>query len=337
MSPAHRQIYSLTLRKVLAYMLELGIDEHALLAGTELNRAEIEDSYHLISAEQARTFYRNALACSQHNGLGLEIGWITGLSDTGPYGMVQVAARTVREALGESYRNQSFYYTLADWHIEEAGGLLLHTASTSEFDAELHRFIIERGLATIQAHAEELCGSDAKPVKVLLDYPRPAYHRRYQDIFACPVLFSQPTCELHHSADLLDREINTYDPQVKEVLASLRDNLQRKLSSGGDIISEVKLNMRREKDRFPSLEQVASRLAMSSRTLRRRLKDKNTSFQALLDAERQQVALDFLLTTDMNIQQIAEHCGFSDAQNFSQAFRRWQSMSPSDYRARNLN
>jgi AraC-like DNA-binding protein len=34
----------------------------------------------------------------------------------------------------------------------------------------------------------------------------------------------------------------------------------------------------------------------------------------------------------MTVQQIADQCGFTDAQNFSQAFRRWQGMSPSQFR-----
>jgi AraC-like DNA-binding protein len=34
----------------------------------------------------------------------------------------------------------------------------------------------------------------------------------------------------------------------------------------------------------------------------------------------------------MTVQQIADKCGFTDAQNFSQAFKRWQGMSPSEFR-----
>jgi AraC-like DNA-binding protein len=58
----------------------------------------------------------------------------------------------------------------------------------------------------------------------------------------------------------------------------------------------------------------------------------NTSYQELLDAERHRVAEDFLLNTTMSIQQIVEHSGITDAQNFSQAFKRWQGMPPIEFR-----
>ena len=251
----------------------------------------------------------------------------------GPHGMIQASARTAREALQEGLENNVFYYLLVDWKARLDGNVVIHRMSTTETDESLRRFLMERALAILQAHTEELCGTRAKPLRLLLDYSKPPNYRRYQEIFACPVLFSQAACELHHPVQLLDQEIKTYDPQVKEVLSSLRDNLKGKLASRGDIIRDVKLDLRRDEGHFPSLEQVASGLAMSSRTLRRRLKEKNTSFQELLDAERHQVAREFLLDTTMNIQQIAEYCGFGDAQNFSQAFKRWQGMSPTEFRS----
>ncbi len=333
MSPSHQQIYTLTLRSVFNYMRERGVDAADLLIGTELSPADIEEPYHLMSEDQARVFYHNVIAHADQDGVGLEVGWISGLSDMGPHGMVQAAVRTVRDALREGLENQPFYYLLGNWEVRIEGNVLIHSMSGEESDPILHRFTIERGMATLQAHAEELCGTDVKPLRLILDYPKPENHRRYQEIFACPVLFSESHCELHHPAEILDREIKTYDPQVKEVLSSLRENLKGKLASRGDIIRDVKLNLRRDSGHFPSLEQVASSLAMSSRTLRRRLREKNTSFQELLDAERHQVAIQFLLDTTMNIQQIAEYCGFNDAQNFSQAFRRWQGMSPTEFRS----
>jgi AraC-like DNA-binding protein len=90
--------------------------------------------------------------------------------------------------------------------------------------------------------------------------------------------------------------------------------------------------LRGRQGRFPSLEQVASKLAMSSRNLRRKLGEKDVRFQDLLDDERRKLAEDYLLNSDMTIQQVSEHCGFNDSQNFTQAFRRWLGMSPMEFR-----
>ncbi len=332
MATGQRRTYSITLRKAFKYLLGRGVDPQALLTGTELVRQDLEDPYRQITENQARIFYRNVLANSDQDGIGLEIGWLTGLSDMGPYGLIQKAAHTAREALQASHESEALFYLLGSWQSREENGVMIHSLGTGEHEPDLHRFIIERGMAVIQAHTEELLGTAIKPIKLLLDYTRPANYDRYKEIFACPIQFNQPVCEMHYPAELLDREIETYDPQVREVLSTLKENLLAKLSSRGDIVHHVKLELRREHGMFPSLEDMATSLSMSSRTLRRRLSEKNTSFQVLLDAERHQVAKDFLLSTTMNIQQIAEQCGFSDAQNFSQAFKRWQGMSPTEYR-----
>ena len=41
--------------------------------------------------------------------------------------------------------------------------------------------------------------------------------------------------------------------------------------------------------------------------------------------------------TTLSVQQVAEKCGFSDAQNFSQAFKRWVGVSPSQFRQSNID
>ena len=114
-SPGRRQIYTLTLRRVFSYMTERGVPAADLLAGTELRDTDIEDPYHLISENQARLFYRNAVAHSDREGIGLEVGWVSGLSDLGPHGVIQSAVRTVREALNEALENSNFFYLLGDW------------------------------------------------------------------------------------------------------------------------------------------------------------------------------------------------------------------------------
>ncbi|MFC1579074.1 helix-turn-helix transcriptional regulator [Pseudomonadota bacterium] len=89
-------------------------------------------------------------------------------------------------------------------------------------------------------------------------------------------------------------------------------------------MDDVKLELRRQPVVFPGIEQVADSLAMSSRTLRRKLGQQEEQFQDLLDLTRQEVAQDYLGNTNLNIQQIAEYCGFQDPENFSKAFKRWQ-------------
>jgi AraC-like DNA-binding protein len=306
-----------------------------LLANTELSEADLAQPYHLISEAQARMYYLNLVGMAGQDGIGLEIGWLTALSDMGPHGMVSMTERTVGEALRKTWETRNNYNLLVDWEYEKSGSLLIHTARSNEPDEKLRIFLLERSLATLQAHTEELMGSVVKPVRVLLGYRTPTNIDQYKQVFRCPLRFSQESTEIHYPLEYYDKNIETYDPQAGDVLGALRSSLHEKLSSGGDIVHDVKMALRRKPGEFPSLERVAEGLAMSSRTLRRKLGQQYVRYQDLLDEERRRVAEDFLLNTTMTIQQIADQCGFTDAQNFSQAFRRWLKISPTEFRTAN--
>ena len=327
-----KRVSAITLRKAHSFMKAEGFDAKALLANTELSEDDLVEPYKLISEEQARMYYLNLVRLADRAGVGLEIGWLTALSDMGPHGMAMMTARTVGESLQKTWELRNNYNALVDWEYALTDSLLVHSVRSNEPDTQLRTFLIERGLATLQAHAEELIGSSAKPVRVLFDYKSPSNLAQYKDIFRCPLRFSQEQTQLHYPRTWMDRAIETHDPTTAEVLGALRTSLHERLSSGGDIVHDVKMALRREPGKFPSVERIADGLAMSSRTLRRKLGQHDVRYQDLLEGERRRVAEDLLRNTTMTIQQIADQCGFNDAQNFSQAFRRWQGMTPTEFR-----
>jgi len=329
-----RQVYALTLRKVHSFMLARGAATHELLAGTEISAVDLEEPYHLVHRQQALNYYRNVVKLADSPGIGLEIGWMTGLSEAGPLGLTSLTSQTVKDAISLAYPGRRLYDLLVDWRLEISGDRVSHfvSADVDNLEEPLRIFLLERGLGTLLAHTEELVGPEAAPTEVSLDYAAPFNFRRYEEIFRCPVFFRRATTVMHYPAGYLDIAIPTYDPQVNSIMDALRDSMSRKLSANSDVVRDVKLLLHQKSGEFPDLEMVARSLAMSSRTLRRKLGQQDVTFQQLLDNARRQVAEDCLGTTNMSIQQVAERCGFRDAQNFTQAFKRWLGVSPSRYR-----
>jgi AraC-like DNA-binding protein len=309
-----------------------GFDDVVLLANTELRKTDLDDPYRLISEEQARAFYRNVVDLADDPGVGLEIGWMTSITEKGPLGFMQKAARTVRDAVAEGWASRDTYSGLIDWVYEISGDTLIHHISCDEEYEPLRIFLLERALGIFQANAEELIDSKARPTKVLVDYKAPRHIKRYKEIFRCPVYFEQKTVEIHYPLRYHDQKMASHDPLAHDALEVLQASLLKKMSAEKNIVTEVKMALRRRPGQFPHLEQVASRLAMSPRTLRRKLGVEGVRFQDLLDDERRKVAEDYLSNSKLTIQQISEQCDFGDAQNFSQAFKRWSGMSPTEYR-----
>jgi AraC-like DNA-binding protein len=82
-----------------------------------------------------------------------------------------------------------------------------------------------------------------------------------------------------------------------------------------------------------SMADVASRLAVSTRTLQRRLRDENTSFQKELDNLREELARNYLSRSDYTSGQIAFLLGYDDPNSFFRAFRAWTGQTPEYVRA----
>lgn len=107
-----------------------------------------------------------------------------------------------------------------------------------------------------------------------------------------------------------------------------------KLRLNSDISSVVRMEIRNEMGRLPSIELIAERLHMSSRTLKRRLQDAGTTYQKIKDDERCRKAMYLLESTGDNLEKIAEQLGYSDASNFTKAFKNWADLSPNEFRVK---
>jgi AraC-like DNA-binding protein len=73
---------------------------------------------------------------------------------------------------------------------------------------------------------------------------------------------------------------------------------------------------------------------MSQRTLQRRLGEEGSSFSAVLDDLRFELAAELIRDRDYPLMAIAHDLGYRDQAHFTRAFRRWTGMSPSEYRSR---
>ena len=81
------------------------------------------------------------------------------------------------------------------------------------------------------------------------------------------------------------------------------------------------------------IDAVASKLSVSSKTLERRLSERDESFSALSDAIRQDLAKQYLRETDFRLEQIAYLTGYSEPAALVRAFKRWTGTTPMQFRA----
>ena len=117
-----------------------------------------------------------------------------------------------------------------------------------------------------------------------------------------------------------------------------------------DIEADLKLQLAAQNDRWPVIdrtrgalvdlmpsgrtgaEDVALALGISRSTLQRRLREEATSYQAVLDATRRDMAIRYLTKTTLRVEEIASVLAYRDANSFSRSFRRWTGQAPVAFR-----
>ncbi len=80
------------------------------------------------------------------------------------------------------------------------------------------------------------------------------------------------------------------------------------------------------------IEEAANHLAMSKRSLQRRLSDESSSYQEVLNTTRRELAHSYLSRSSTSLGEIAYLLGFQDGNSFIRAFRGWTGQTPGEYR-----
>ncbi|MBF6131627.1 AraC family transcriptional regulator ligand-binding domain-containing protein [Nocardia otitidiscaviarum] len=82
----------------------------------------------------------------------------------------------------------------------------------------------------------------------------------------------------------------------------------------------------------PDLNRVAARLAMSPRSLQRRLAEEQISWREMVERARQERATRLLRDASLTLESIAARVGYSDVRALRRAFHRWYGTSPAELR-----
>ena len=151
--------------------------------------------------------------------------------------------------------------------------------------------------------------------------------------FGCPIRFNASRDLVVFPEAALSVPFTSHHPDMLDMLtpgldAALKTHVAVASLTGH--VREVLLKVMQ--GRRPSVEQVASELSISTRTLQRRLEEEGTSYQRLLDEVRQETARHLLSSTDLDPGEIAYVLGYEELNSFSRAFRSWEGTTPSRWR-----
>ena len=256
----------------------------------------------------------------------------------GDYGLVGFVAMN-STTLGEAVRHAVRYLGL--WTDEpgiELGndGTLTIAYRTRFADRLGLRLATEATPAELLNGARLLTGQRITPLGVRFSHPAPADTSAHRAFFGCPVEFNAPDIAMQLDPADLALPLPRADAQLGAYLRSLANQaLEQRGGSEPGELGRIREIIAEELQRgVPTLGVVAKHLAVSERTLRRRLEAEGSSFRLLLDRTRAELAETYVRDKRLPLSEVAFLLGFSEPSAFHRAFKRWTDSTPSAWRAR---
>jgi AraC-like DNA-binding protein len=200
----------------------------------------------------------------------------------------------------------------------------------------------EFGVAAILKSLRQVAGRNIRPDRVAFAHPRNSNLREFERFYGCSVEFGRAATEeksydlLAFSNDTLAVPFVTADAKLLNALQPFCDiAAKERATAKGTLRAAVENEVTRLLPHGKAQARtVAKALALSVRTLSRRLADEGTSFADVVDQLRRSLALQYLKEPGTPLAQIAWLLGYEGSTSFNHAFKRWTGRSPSAVRGK---
>jgi len=306
-----------------------------LLEKAGITQEQINDPKSQLSLEQFDNVLEVMRETSKDPALGLHHGLTLQLNALQMLGTLLATSSTLKQV----FDLYSKYKDLVSPHIAfalETHGSETHICYIDLLENSDKSIYSEIAMTSLLSIARALSSKDHFVINsVHFRHAEPAYAEEYKRIFKAPVHFSCKQTKIIVNTKVLEKPLLGALPQANRKIemdarAQLL-HLHQSQKVSRQIINYLEQNLGQS---TISIQDVASHLKMTPRTLQRRLRDEDTSYVLLREKVRFRFAKNYLKDDSMNMDSIAALLGFSESTNFYHAFKRWSGLSPGEFRKR---
>lgn len=328
-----KQLHPVVIAQViLNFFQRHGVERRVCLADTGLSESRLSGGEGVITRAQEMRLIENALqAFPAGAALGFELGLEYSLATFGVWGFALRTSETLRDAIVTGVRYlplSTAYCAVRVIDSDDEVGIRMDPSAIPE---RLRPFLLERDMATGVNLLKELSLSGIPLRRLVFARPPGIDPERAERL--CGI---RPSVAGQDNLITVDRAqallpLPSYDPDMMRLFEDQCRVRLRRISDSG-LEGRVRRKLIGDLGLGATLEQVAASLAMSSRTLRRKLENEGFSYREIVEEERRQLAVQFLENTSISIDELAWRLGYSDSAGFVRAFQRWFGCSPGRYR-----
>jgi AraC-like DNA-binding protein len=308
-------------------------DVDSIYGAVGIRANELNSPINEINLAKYCAMFEEAARQTGQDNIGLEFGQSFQPKHLGMLGFAAVSSPTLAAAL----RNLEAYFPAHQGQtsfglVQDCDLLWLHYCIFDE-RIEQRRQDAELSMGMFCNVFREALGPDWAPLEVCFEHSRPDGSGEHERRFRAPVKFGRRTNAMAFKRSDLDACMPNQDPYL---LSLVRPFLMSRCQPTTDpevfaarLRNEIKVHLR---SGLPTLRDLAELMGMSEAAVQRLLRLNGITFADVLRAAREELAIHYLVRSDLTLTEIAFNLGYSELSAFSRAFRSWTGVSPQRYR-----
>jgi len=310
----------------------LGANRNEILTKAGIPKESSDNLSSYITIAQYQTFLEQALKVIKTPSLGLSLGSNLKFGNHGNFVFAVLSFPTAWDAIRVGKKFSNLVNFIVDVRMEEEERFHMIRIETFYLSPELYITVIEIVISMFFELFKFILEGDVGGIELRLNYQKPKYVEEYRKLFETDIEFEALYNEIRIPKKLAKTPLKMEDKIVADRFEKDCDEQLVHLKKEKTVCDQITDYFFAEKGKSLLLEDAASHLNMSPRTLRRHLQKENTSYRKISTQIKFEQAQRLLLMTRKTVGQISQELGYRDQNSFSHSFKVISGKSPSQFR-----
>ncbi|BFM15098.1 AraC family transcriptional regulator [Maricurvus nonylphenolicus] len=318
---------------LLDLLKEKGFSEEQIFADIDLSPHSIQGVDSQMTYSQSRALICKAITLTHNPSIGLEFGRRINITGSGMFGLGVLACNTIAESLHLASRATAALNPAVHFKISnDEKNYYLDIEEVYPWEGAA-RVMVETCFSMMQATAETIFPEHADRVHYEMTYEPHLDKSHYEKYLAGHISFNANHNRVILPIDICQKNLPFSNNRILEQTENwLQRTIEDLHNNHKSLLIPIRNIMEDNLEKVPGMDEIAEILHMSSRTLNRRLKEMGTNYKELISDVRKNKAMELLTNPNYSVDEVAYSLGYSNASNFTKAFKLWTGNTPSVYR-----
>jgi len=324
----HKTVYVNWWQEILFILQQLGLDTQVITEQLPGLSTAQQQAGQWLEVSLARQLWHQIFQLSQDPAIGFKVGKRLSIRAFGVLAPVLSHSPSLNAALQNMLRYQVLLSQSGHFSAEFMGDELRLHYRPAPSHVPIHYTQIDSILTAFVKGLRMLLGEFVRLQKIHFTGPKPKEQHLHQAFFDCALEFNAPRASLSLSVTSLQQEMVDHDPVVYRLNKNLAEDRLWQINNSEQLHTSIKEVIANMGYAQANMHQVAEQLALSSRTLQRKLQQTGSSFRQLQEQLILKEVTALLVDTKLSINEVGQLMGYTETSSFSRAIKKLTGNSP---------